>query len=399
MLNVLFTQFKITNTQKYLIASLGSFFLVVFPFFNFDGSIVDPDFIHFYNISFDRYLEIIKEDLGLYRVIAFTFEYLVPKAVFFLPFKSYLVVVIYYFNCYVLSEKILALMGISEKRRLFVFIFSTNSFLILGTIFTWTRTQNEFLSIMISWAFVSMITRSSRFWIRGILVALWGFVSLLSYELHFPFLLILLVCLGFISWKIIIPIFLCIPIIFYSFFGTILAAKLPTNLFDIVFNIKNLSSYLEIKFSQIMFTLREVDLTNIIIPVLIVALLMSLNSAIFIKRSYEVTPKTAENVKILLFSPLMLLIFFCVSWPSSNETIQEFGKLNWNIVYIFGVNILVAFSVSSSSNVLNFLKMILLCSFLIISGTLVRILKDEYLLNNIDFINNSVFRNIVWFLF
>ena len=139
---------------KYILCILISFVLTIYPIFNFEGKIKDDDFQFFVNMDFIQYLNIIKNELGMWRIIAFSFEYVIPKIFENVPYKSYIILFIFYLTYYILCEKILCLFKIAENIRLLIFLSLTSTIFVLPTLLTWSRTQNEFLSVLISWFFI-----------------------------------------------------------------------------------------------------------------------------------------------------------------------------------------------------------------------------------------------------
>ena len=95
---------------KYILCILLGFSLTIYPIFNFEGNLKDNDFLFFISMDFNQYINIIKNDLGLYRILAFTFEYIIPKIFENIPYKSYIVLIFFYLTYYILCEKILSLL-------------------------------------------------------------------------------------------------------------------------------------------------------------------------------------------------------------------------------------------------------------------------------------------------
>ncbi len=382
-------------TSKYILCSLFSFILIVSPIFKFDGQVLDRDFLFFVNLEFNEFIDFIENRFGLYRIIAFSFEYLIPKIFQNFPFKSYIVLIIFYLTYYILCEKILSLFKIQENLRILFFVSATSTILILPTIFTWTRTQNEFLSILISWFFVTQIIKSKSTILSSLLVVVWGILSLLSYELHFPFLIILLLSFGFISWKIIFTGIIILPLVMLVV--QVNERKIVSDLTDITSNFYHLFPYIELKLFELIFSLKHAVLNTVILPFLSVIFMLFFHFLNSKKVPSHPNNSIMINLNIFSLSFLMMLLLYIIS--PTHEAYSINGKINWNIINIFWVNILISLVHNSKNKFLNSLMLIPIFSTMLISGILIRILKNEALSNNFHFLQNSLFKNISTYIY
>ena len=377
---------------KYFTCILVGFLVTLSPIFSFDGKLQDADYIFFVSMDFTQFLNIIKNEIGSWRVIAFSFEYLIPKIFYNAPFKSYIALFIFYFTYFVLCEKILSLLRIKENLRILIFSSLTTTVFVLPTVLTWTRTQNEFLAVLISWFFIKKITKSKNDNLKIVLVIIWGIVSLLSYELFFPFLVILLFAFGFIPRKTILIGALILPIIFFVI--PVYDQKVNYEASHLFFGLDSLLSYFEHKSLQLITCIKQATLPNVAITgslVFLMILLHLLNSKNLIKSDFTIK----RHFVIVLFSVIILLIFYFLSWPYSSETISSYGKLNWNIISIFWFNILVALTYRFKNKFLNLVMLIPIFLTTFLSGVLVRVLENEMLIGNTQFLYNSLFKNIL----
>ena len=118
----LFLEKENSLTIKYLLCIVIGFVLTIYPIFNFEGNLKDNDFLFFISMDFNQYINVIKNNIGLNRIIAFTFEYIIPKIFENIPYKSYIVLIFFYLTYYILCEKILSLLEIAENIRVLIFI-------------------------------------------------------------------------------------------------------------------------------------------------------------------------------------------------------------------------------------------------------------------------------------
>ena len=380
-------------TIKYILCILISFILTIYPIFNFEGKLQDNDLQFFINMDFNQYLNIIKNDLGLWRIIAFSFEYIIPKIFENVPYKSYIVLLTFYLTYYILCEKILSLLKFSENVRLLIFLSLTSTIFILPTMLTWTRTQNEFLSILISWFFISKIVNSQSTLTSSFFVIAWGIFSLLSYELHFPFLIILLFCFGFINRKTILLGILALPIILYII--PPLKYKINVEFSHLVSSLFYIFPYLENKFDQFIFTYQEVSLLNTITPLILVSIAIILHSINSKNIIYKPQYSYINYCLIVILSFFLLIIFFTIAWPSSLEQIVLNGKLNWNVINVFWLNILIILTYNYKNMVLNKIMFIPIFLVMLSSGILARIMNHNIYSNKTDILINGLFKNIL----
>ena len=262
---------------------------------------------------------------------------------------------------------------------------------------TWTRTQNEFLSVLISWFFISKIVKSQNSLSSTFYIIAWGVFTLLSYELHFPFLIILLFSLGFINWKTILFGILSLPVALYFIPSTKYKANID---FDhLISSLSFILPYLQNKFLQLISHFQQIDLLTIIMPLIIVSVAFILHSINSKNITYKPKYSFISYCLILLLSLFMLLIFYTIARPSSLEQIVMEGKLHWSSINIFWLNILIALTYNYKSDVLNKIMFIPIFLVMLFSGILVRVLNYNIYSNKIDLITNGLFKNIMPYTF
>ena len=383
-------------TIKYMLCILISFILTIYPIFNFEGKLQDSDLQFFINMDFNQYLNIINNDLGLWRIIAFSFEYIIPKIVENVPYKSYIVLLTFYLTYYILCEKILSLLKFSENVRLLIFLSLTSTIFILPTMLTWTRTQNEFLSVLISWFFISKIVNSQSTLTSSFFVIAWGIFSLLSYELHFPFLILLLFSFGFIDRRIVLFGILTLPIVFLII--PVLKYKINLEFNHLILSPFLILPYLENKFYQLISTLQEVSLLNIITPLIIISIAFTLH--LINSKNIICKPKYSyiSYCQIPILSLFVLVIFFMIAWPSTFKEIVSYGKLNWNTLNIFWLNIMIALSYKYKNDIFNKIMTIPIFLMMLLSGVLVRLINNNIYVNKEGIVINEIFKNIIYYM-
>ena len=315
---------------KYFMLGALSFFLTIFPLFNFQGLLIDYDYSWLVDLNlkglFEQY-----EVHGFYRIINLTVLFVASKVFSLIPVHSYFVILIFYISYFVLCEKILSLLKFPENTRLFIFFFSTSFILALPTVFLWSRTLNEFIAIIISWFFVKKIIESTNDTKKLFFVLIWGLVSLASYELFFPFLLTVLISRGLIrSFALFFAGLITFPA---------MLLVLPFNMQKTTFSISsfwnsmsNLVYYIKLKLSEILYTLTFFSPELIFIPIVIMILVISFY--IFeISKTLSLTHQSPNlNIFIIVGSLGVLLAFFILDKNSSKDMISINGKLSWNVL-------------------------------------------------------------------
>tara|TARA_Y100001968_G_C19368745_1_gene723967 strand:+ start:379 stop:1404 length:1026 start_codon:yes stop_codon:yes gene_type:complete len=339
---------------------------------------------------------------GLYRILTIGLEYYIPKIALNIPYKSYIVVIAYFLTNYILAEKILKLLGFCIVKRILVFYAITGSFLIIPTAFTWVRTQNELVSILISWVFVWLITKSKNGNISIIFFMIWGLIALLTYELHFPFIGILIISMGFVSRK---KVFL----LFVSF--SLLSIIIPlgshkVNLGGEYFysSIKNILPYIENKFVEALFSLEKVDTVGFYLP-FFGGLVFFIFSYIHFNNVHvsESNMTLLSELEIVLLTTILVALVYMISWPENVppnfNTILSFGKLNWNILYCAWLNICIALILRNYNPYVFLLRLSPIFIMIVYSGLLVRSIKTSVTADNLDVISKTLFKNVYMYLF
>ena len=397
MLKILNLNEKNYLVFNYILIFILSFILTFSEIFNFEGKLSDTDFLFFVSLSFDEFLNIIKNDIGIWRIIAFTLEYITPKVFSEFPYKSHILLITLFITNYILCEKILSLINISSNMRILIFATLTSSILILPTVLHWTRSQNELLSVLISWFFVSKIVKSQNFYLTTSLVIIWGIIALLSYELHFPFLIILLFCFGYVPIKIIFLGLILLP--FVVIIIPVNDQKFYVDSSHLISSILGIAQYIEFKLIEFILFLKRINFSNIIIPIIVVSVIGSFYKIYTNKLDFKPSYSLVNYLMIVLFSLFLLLVFYSISWTSSDEEIYSNGKISWNILNVFLMNILVGFTYKFKNNFLNFIMLLPFFGIMILSGILARILKSNLVSKDFLFLNDSIFKNVLVFIY
>ena len=378
-----------------------SFILIILPLFRFDGEIIDPDFYLFQNTSFTETIKNYFETTGPYRILSITLGYYIPQIFVEFSYKSYIVVFFYFVTNYILAEKILKLFGFCAIRRLIAFIILTSSFLIIPTVFTWSRTQNELISILIAWAFIWSLKQSKSETFSTFLFFLWLLASLLTYELHFPFLAALAIALGFVPRGRVFIFLVCLPLVLY--FIPIGDHKFSIESNYVYSSLNNLFPYIAHKWNEAAFTLSEVSVSMTLVPLFCVLTFFT-----FVCFSFKKTELlSARNnigveVKIIVMSFTLIMLAYTISWPQSSpatfQTIALNGKLNWNIVYCFYFNVSLA-AIFHAKNIYSFLlKLSPFFLIILYSGAVVRSVKADIQGNQLDEISTGLFKNVYMYI-
>lgn len=382
----------------YFLFSLFSFILVMFPFFHFDGLIIDTDFYIVRDNSFKNVITGYYNNVGLYRIISITFQHYVPQLLEVVPLKSYIAIFTYYFASYIIAEKVLKLLGVGEINRLLVFCAYTANLLIVPTALTISRTQNELFSAFIAWFFVWLITKNRGSVLATILLIIWGIASLLTYELHYPFLAILLLVFGYITKKDVIygALLALLILIFFIPLGN---HKIAAELSALKASSEFIIPYIQNKVSSALFSLEFIEKKNLLAPLIIIFLIilfMVKNRHSFNKNDKKF-PYFCE-LQVVGLSLALLILIYTISWPSDSsysiETIKSQGKLNWNVINFFWFNIALSLVLrlnSLSSAIVRILPILLL---MIYSGLAVRSVSNLTENQHFDLIDKSLFRNI-----
>ena len=342
-------------------------------------------------MDFYQFIEIIKNEFGLYRIIALFFEFTIPKITQSFPYKSYIVIVFFYLSYYILCEKILSLININENIRVFTYLSTTTTFLILPTIFTWTRTQNEFISVLISWFFVKKIVDTKKNSTHFFLIIVWGILSLLSYELHFPFLIILLLCLGYVSLNTVIFGALTLPIVL----SIIPASKHKMNLeFSHIYNaLEKLWTYFQLKIHHLLSSFDGFTYYETIIPFLIIIPIFVIYFLLLNNHEIKNTITFSSKFNIFILSFLVVLFLYSIAWPNSYETIAKNGKLNWNTINVFWMNIVIILISGSKNKTLHWLMHMPIFFMILLSSILIRLMNNQLQNKNLTSLDSGIFKN------
>lgn len=384
----------------YLLATICSFIIVVHPLFHYNGLLIDYDYKDFVVLDFSGLILEFQEH-GMYRVFNLIVAFSLAKVFDFLPFQSYAVLLIFYITYLILFEKIFKLLRFSLQIRLTCYFLSTSTILALPTIFLWSRAMNELLSVLLAWFFISKIVSTKNEWTSILIVIVWGLFAIMTYELHFPFFVGLLLALGFLGIKSVLISSFCLP--FLYFLLPIKIGKIDLSFGSFVSNIDNLFFYINLKVTELLFTLSFFRLEDLYISVIIIVI--SLYTFSYRRENIESVIKNRTCFLIIVLNTFVIFIFYVLSKSNNPETIPTYGKLSWNVVNAYWIfSIAAIISVAKNKVALLSISIPVFC-ITSLSAVLVRILSREIRLNDqvkpsslVENINYSVFKNIFFFL-
>ena len=314
---------------KYLALSVASFFVVIEPLFRYDGIILDPDYYFYLRTDLDYRFQEFFQIYKFYRAIAnfachFFFNFIEP-----FQYKSYLAVSMFYLVYFILFEKIFGLLKIESHVRLTGFFYTTSTFLILTSVFALSRIFMELISISIAWFFIYRIVNTESKNFRMLFILIWGIVSILTYDLHFTFLIAVLWCLNYINFKQLLASVLVLSVfVSVAPISTPKVITSPSQMFD---GFLNIFYYLAMKGEELFYLTRFARASDFILPVLLSILTVFLIN--YSSKNVIATEVKKVNLVALFTSIICIfIIFYGLSWPSSETEIAEKGKLNWNSV-------------------------------------------------------------------
>ncbi len=386
---------KINHLSTYILFSLISFALIILPHFDLEGNLTDPDsdILYFTNQTLSSFIYTIKNEIGVNRILAFSMNTMLSHLFELIPFKAYLVVLIFYSIYFIICEKILSLLGVTRDHRLLIFFFSTSSILIIPTVFLWMRTMMELFSVLLAWFFINLIVKSNSERKKSFLIILWGILSFMVYELHYPFFVVILISFGLVStkiikWGILFTTFLYLTNFFQN-------PKINIGLDVFFIKLKNLLPYVSLKMTQLSNSLRFESLESILIPVFFF-IVFSLFCLKYFNDSAKKRLQFVFSGKLhIFFTIVILLVFFMLSSPSTLESIKSEGKISWNVLNIFWFNIILYLMLGKKSNFVRSLNFFTLVFITALSSSLNQIFRYHLDLDNTDFFSNSVFKNVV----